>query len=215
MPERWTGWSVCTTTSQPCSPTGSSPHPFEADPWEPDDGRLSRPVLREPGGETPPGYSPWGGGGACGEVVDRDGTICAVEVDVGSSAGPGASQDRRQSLWSLFVELPRYEIEGWTGRCSFEDAGVRERGSGGRVAPAYPVSDTQPEDDRKAQADQDAAGGRHLPQRGAGKGQGAVGRGCSGGCSGDRCGRGGTGTRTHFRGGYDGGVARPAGATRV
>jgi hypothetical protein len=24
--------------------------------WEPDDGRLSRPVLREPGGEIPPGY---------------------------------------------------------------------------------------------------------------------------------------------------------------
>ena len=29
-----------------------------ADRWEPDDGRLSRPVLREPGGEIPPGYSP-------------------------------------------------------------------------------------------------------------------------------------------------------------
>ena len=29
----------------------------DADLWEPDDGRLSRPVLREPGGEIPPGYS--------------------------------------------------------------------------------------------------------------------------------------------------------------
>ena len=26
--------------------------------WEPYDGRLSRTVLREPGGEIPPGYSP-------------------------------------------------------------------------------------------------------------------------------------------------------------
>src|SRR5581483_8011001 len=56
-PERSTGWSVYTTTSQPYSPTGNSPHRYAADPWEPDDGRLSRPVLREPGGETPPGYS--------------------------------------------------------------------------------------------------------------------------------------------------------------
>src|ERR1019366_3382502 len=31
--------------------------PPDVDLWEPDDGRLSRPVLREPGGEIPPGYS--------------------------------------------------------------------------------------------------------------------------------------------------------------
>ena len=29
-----------------------------AEQWEPDDARVSRPVLREPGGEIPPDYSP-------------------------------------------------------------------------------------------------------------------------------------------------------------
>ena len=38
---------------------GWCPSP-DADLWEPDDGRLSRPVLREPGGEIPPGYLPHG-----------------------------------------------------------------------------------------------------------------------------------------------------------
>src|SRR5712691_4338600 len=34
-------------------------HASEAGLWEPYDGRLSRTVLREPGGEIPPGYSPY------------------------------------------------------------------------------------------------------------------------------------------------------------
>ena len=49
-------------------PTGCRCLSPQADRWEPYDGRLSRAVLREPGGETPPGYSPgrpgppcWGG----------------------------------------------------------------------------------------------------------------------------------------------------------
>ena len=29
-----------------------------AEQWEPDEARVSRPVLREAGGETPPAYSP-------------------------------------------------------------------------------------------------------------------------------------------------------------
>src|SRR4051794_29096534 len=46
-------------SANPCSSlTGiSSLHP-NAGLWEPYDGRLSRTVLREPGGETPPGHSP-------------------------------------------------------------------------------------------------------------------------------------------------------------
>jgi hypothetical protein len=38
----------------------SSPHAPTAGLWGPDDRRLSRPVLREPGGEIPPGHSPEG-----------------------------------------------------------------------------------------------------------------------------------------------------------
>jgi len=38
-------------------PTGSS-HSPEAGLWGPDDGRLSRPVLRAAGGENPPADSP-------------------------------------------------------------------------------------------------------------------------------------------------------------
>ena len=37
--------------------TGTCSHSPQADLWEPYDGRLSRTVLREPGGAIPPGYS--------------------------------------------------------------------------------------------------------------------------------------------------------------
>src|ERR1019366_1795399 len=46
------------STSQDSSPTGICSRLPEVDLWEPYDGRLSRTVLREPGGEIPPGYSP-------------------------------------------------------------------------------------------------------------------------------------------------------------
>lgn len=39
-------------------PTGTFSRPPEAGLWEPYDGRLSRTVLREPGGAIPLGYSP-------------------------------------------------------------------------------------------------------------------------------------------------------------
>jgi len=39
-------------------PIGGSSRHRMADLWEPDDGGPSRPVLREPGGEIPPGYLP-------------------------------------------------------------------------------------------------------------------------------------------------------------
>src|ERR1035437_2761337 len=46
------------STSQDSSPTGICSRLPQVDLWEPYDGRLSRTVLREPGGEIPPGYSP-------------------------------------------------------------------------------------------------------------------------------------------------------------
>src|SRR6266545_3730605 len=45
------------------SSTGTSSQRPTTDLWEPDDGRLSRRVLRAPGGATPPGYSPGEGVG--------------------------------------------------------------------------------------------------------------------------------------------------------
>jgi len=47
-----------TNASPACSLTGGSARAQTAGRWEPDDGRLSRPVLRAPGGATPPGDSP-------------------------------------------------------------------------------------------------------------------------------------------------------------
>ena len=41
-----------------CSRTGGSAHVLTAGQWEPDESRGSSPVLREPGGEIPPGHSP-------------------------------------------------------------------------------------------------------------------------------------------------------------
>src|SRR5208282_3797813 len=57
-PKRWPGCKRHTNTSPACSPTGSSSHSPQAGLWGPDDGRLSRPVLRAAGGETPPADSP-------------------------------------------------------------------------------------------------------------------------------------------------------------
>ena len=47
-----------TSTSRAYSPTGSSSRSPEAGLWGPDDGRLSCPVLRAAGGETPPARPP-------------------------------------------------------------------------------------------------------------------------------------------------------------
>src|SRR5262249_52061135 len=44
--------------SRTSSPIGDSGCDLTAGQREPDEPRGSRPVLREPGGETPPGYSP-------------------------------------------------------------------------------------------------------------------------------------------------------------
>ena len=59
-------------TSHGCSLTGNSPRPLEVGLWEPYDGRLSRTVLREPGGEIPPGYSP--DSGSC-STRESNGTL--------------------------------------------------------------------------------------------------------------------------------------------
>ena len=57
-PRRWPGCRRCISTSRACSPTGSSSRSPKAGLWGPDDGRLSRPVLRAAGGEIPPADSP-------------------------------------------------------------------------------------------------------------------------------------------------------------
>ena len=57
-PKRWPGCRRCISTSLACSLTGSSSRSPKAGLWGPDDGRLSRPVLRAAGGETPPADSP-------------------------------------------------------------------------------------------------------------------------------------------------------------
>src|SRR6185437_7554573 len=57
-PKRWPGCRRSASTSHACSPTGSSSRSPKAGLWGPDDGRLSRSVLRAAGGETPPADSP-------------------------------------------------------------------------------------------------------------------------------------------------------------
>jgi hypothetical protein len=57
-PRHAESWPPSTDASRACSPTGGSARAPTAGRWEPDDGRLSRPVLRAPGGATPPGDSP-------------------------------------------------------------------------------------------------------------------------------------------------------------
>ena len=54
---QWSGCNRCTSTSPTSSPTGNSSRSPQAGLWGPDDGRLSRPVLRAAGGEIPPADS--------------------------------------------------------------------------------------------------------------------------------------------------------------
>src|SRR6185312_12800073 len=85
----WPGCRRCISTSLACSPTGSSSRSPKAGLWGPDDGRLSRPVLRAAGGETPPADSP--GGEACVAIsMSR-----AERADLGQrGAQPGAARRR-------------------------------------------------------------------------------------------------------------------------
>src|SRR3954464_12510726 len=55
---RWAGWPRSPGDLRGCSRTGVSAHVLMAGQWEPDEPRGSSPVLREPGGAIPPGYSP-------------------------------------------------------------------------------------------------------------------------------------------------------------
>src|SRR5450759_5164838 len=68
------------STSQDSSPTGICSRLPEVDLWEPYDGRLSRTVLREPGGEIPPGYSP--DPPFAGRCPGRVGDLSGVGADV-------------------------------------------------------------------------------------------------------------------------------------
>ncbi len=54
-----TGWSASRVVSRICSLTGVFCMDA-AEQWEPDEARVSRPVLRERGGEIPPRHSPRG-----------------------------------------------------------------------------------------------------------------------------------------------------------
>src|SRR3954464_4256653 len=74
---RWAGWPRSPSGLPGCSRTGGSAPVLTAGQWEPDEPRGSSPVLREPGGAIPPGYSPAGdvsvpgaGGGRAG-AADR------------------------------------------------------------------------------------------------------------------------------------------------
>ena len=55
--EHSSGWRASRDVSHCCSLTGGCCRDV-AEQWEPDEARVSRPVLRAPGGETPPGDSP-------------------------------------------------------------------------------------------------------------------------------------------------------------
>src|SRR6266581_6555397 len=57
-PRPWPGCRRSTCMRQTCSPTGNSSHSLPGGLWGPDDGRLSRPVLRAAGGAIPPADSP-------------------------------------------------------------------------------------------------------------------------------------------------------------
>ena len=80
----------------PCSPTGISSRHQHAGLWEPDDGRLSRPVLREPGGEIPPGYSPGGVAGLDNNLLPSViSVVGALTTDPGlpaAATGSGTGQ---------------------------------------------------------------------------------------------------------------------------
>ena len=55
--ERSSGWLASRDANRCCLLTGGCCRGM-AERWEPDEARVSRPVLRAPGGETPPGDSP-------------------------------------------------------------------------------------------------------------------------------------------------------------
>jgi hypothetical protein len=57
-PRRAGSWSTSSDANPGCSPTGGLVCAPTAGRWEPGERRRSRRVLREPGGETPPGHSP-------------------------------------------------------------------------------------------------------------------------------------------------------------
>src|SRR6266704_3127559 len=70
---------------QTCSPTGNSSHSLPGGLWGPDDGRLSRPVLRAAGGAIPPADSPLQRVGAnCTSVRRRKAVLCAMASGLGA-----------------------------------------------------------------------------------------------------------------------------------
>lgn len=71
--------------------------------WEPDESRGSSPVLREPGGEIPPGYSPCAKNatGGC-DVEDRTdgcGAALVMEVWPSEAALQGEVSNYCELLW--------------------------------------------------------------------------------------------------------------------
>src|ERR1022692_5074405 len=68
---RWNCWPGPHCGLPGCSRTGGSAHVLTAGQWEPDESRGSSPVLREPGGEIPPGSRRTGL-----EPLDSSGSHC-------------------------------------------------------------------------------------------------------------------------------------------
>ena len=77
--------------------------------WEPYDGRLSRTVLREPGGEIPPGYSPTGNGGRSIDLT-RDGYV--ISVGGNTEADPVRIATVGVNVYSPCIDAP-VDILDW------------------------------------------------------------------------------------------------------
>src|SRR6266571_3987591 len=75
-PRPWPGCRRSTCMRQTCSPTGNSSHSLPGGLWGPDDGRLSRPVLRAAGGAIPPADSPRAVPISTAVNVAPEGTLC-------------------------------------------------------------------------------------------------------------------------------------------
>jgi hypothetical protein len=79
-----------------------------AEQWEPDDARVSRPVLRERGGEIPPRHSPlsedrWADG-ISGRAIDAEGEV--LDVLVQSKRNKHAALKLMRKLLKKYAFVP-------------------------------------------------------------------------------------------------------------
>src|SRR6202140_1976920 len=96
------GWSASRAASRICSLTGVFCRDA-AEQWEPDEARVSRPVLRERGGETPPRHSP--------ECLRSDAALGRAGHDLAAQAVHQAEaprqRDQEQGDARHGIEVPR------------------------------------------------------------------------------------------------------------